>query len=183
MNITVYLGSRDSNRESFRVAVRELGAWIAKSGHSLVYGGSSVGLMGMLADAALANGGKVYGYEVDCFVGKGWDHHRLTDMKVFDSMPARKTALVENGDVYVCFPGGAGTLEEMADAISLLSWAHYQKHVIVYNLEGYYDHLYAQILHMVSCDLHPEKDLKNLHFVRSLEEVTDIIHQIEKGEI
>ena len=111
MNIVVYLGARTGKNPLFREKARELGAWIAGQGHRLVYGGSAIGLMGELADAALSAGGEVTGVEPRFFVDAVLQHQGVQDLIVVETMQERKQKMISLGDAFIAFPGGTGTLE------------------------------------------------------------------------
>ena len=118
MHITVYLGASAGNDPAVARAVRELGAWIGSAGHTLVYGGSRSGLMGQLAQAALATGAPVIGVEPQFFIDAEYQLNGLTQLIVTKDMSERKAKMMELGDAFIAFPGGTGTLEEIADAVS-----------------------------------------------------------------
>ena len=117
MQITVYLGSTPGNDPALETAVRALGTWIGTNGHDLVYGGSRCGLMGMLAESVLAAGGRVTGVEPKFFVDAGFVYDAITKLYVTNDMSERKAKMIELGDAFIAFPGGTGTLEEIADDI------------------------------------------------------------------
>ena len=115
MNITVYLGANEGNDPSLRKAVRELGTWIGESGNRLVYGGSKSGLMGEIAESVLQAGGEVTGVEPQFFIDMEYQYDAITELIVTKDMTERKTKMIELGDVFIAFPGGTGTLEEIAE--------------------------------------------------------------------
>jgi len=126
--ICVYCGSSDQVSVGYHDAAREMGHAIAAKGYSMVYGGGGTGLMGAVADAALA-------------------HEGLTKMHVVRDMHARKTLMAELADAFIALPGGFGTLEEL---LEILTWAQiglHQHPVGVLNVNGYYDPLLAFIDH------------------------------------
>ncbi len=118
MNITVYLGSEYGVNPLYIEKAAELGRWIGSNGHSLVYGGGNVGLMGVLADNVLASGGKVIGVIPDFFIEIEQQHNGLTELEVVPSMSERKKRMVELGDFFIAFPGGIGTLEEISEIMT-----------------------------------------------------------------
>ena len=121
MNITVYLGAFGGSDPAFAAAVDELGAWIGKNGHSLIYGGSETGLMGRLALSALAAGAEVTGVEPRFFVEQEVQCDQLTRLIVTEDMPQRKAKMIELGQAFIAMPGGTGTLEEISEVMSLVS--------------------------------------------------------------
>ena len=143
MNITVYLGANEGNDPSLRKAVRELGTWIGESGNRLVYGGSKSGLMGEIAESVLQAGGEVTGVEPQFFIDMEYQYDAITELIVTKDMTERKTKMIELGDVFIAFPGGTGTLEEIAEVMSKVSLKHLEAPCILYNLNGYYDSLKA----------------------------------------
>ena len=174
MKITVYLGASQGNDPSLRTAARELGSWIGNSGHSLVYGGSKTGLMGELADSVLASGGKVIGVEPQFFIDEGFQHDGLTELIVTKDMPDRKTKMMELGDAFIAFPGGTGTLEEIAEVMSKVSLGQLDAPCILYNLNGYYEPLRALLEAMIEKGLSTKERLTGITFAASLVEIQEI---------
>ena len=134
MNITVYLGASAGNDPALAEAVRELGSWIGANGHHLVYGGSRSGLMGLLAQSALDAGGTVTGVEPQFFIQQELQHDGLTELIVTRDMAERKTKMIELGDAFIAFPGGTGTLEEIAEVMSRVSLGQLDAPCILYDL-------------------------------------------------
>lgn len=149
MNITVYLGANEGNDPRLRKSVEELGTWIGSSGNALVYGGSKSGLMGAIADSVLQAGGEVTGIEPQFFIVNELQHDGLTRLIVTKDMSERKTKMIELGDAFIAFPGGTGTLEEIAEVMSKVSLKHLDAPCILYNLNGYYDDLKALLAKMI----------------------------------
>ena len=176
MNITVYLGASLGNDPALPQAVQQLGRWIGESGNALVYGGSKSGLMGLLADSVLAAGGRVTGVEPKCFLDAELQHEGLTELIVTEDMPARKTKMIELGDAFIAFPGGTGTLEEIAEVMSKLALNHLDAPCIFYNLNGYYDHMKALLDHMIEMELSTKERQKKIYFADTLEEVTALLN-------
>lgn len=177
MKITVYLGANEGNDPALKIAVQELGKWIGESGRTLVYGGSRTGLMGELADSALKTGGKVIGVEAQCFVDEDVQHEGLTELHVAQTMAERKTKMIELGDAFVAFPGGTGTLEEIAEIISKVSLKQLDAPCILYNLNGYYDSLKALLEHMIAKDLSSEERQRGIYFAQNLEEIQAVLSE------
>ena len=114
MNITVYLGSNEGRDPALKQAAKELGAWIGSHGHTLIYGGSKCGLMGILAESVLLSGGKVIGVEPEFFVSAGLIYEAIDQLIVTPDMTERKAKMIDLGDAFIAFPGGTGTLEEIS---------------------------------------------------------------------
>jgi uncharacterized protein (TIGR00730 family) len=118
-SICVFCGANSGGDPAFLEAAYELGRAIAAAGHRLVYGGGRVGLMGAVADAALAADGEVIGFIPDALVAREVGHHGLTELVVTDSMHTRKAAMADAADGFVALPGGFGTLDEV---VEILTW-------------------------------------------------------------
>ena len=177
MNITVYLGANEGSDPALAAAVRELGSWIGANGHHLVYGGSRSGLMGLLAQSALDAGGTVTGVEPQFFMDAGYQYDGLTRLIVTEDMARRKAKMIELGDAFIAFPGGTGTLEEIAEVMSQVSLKQLKAPCILYNLNGYYDHLKALLEHMIEKDLSSPDRQQGIHFAAGLAEIQEILRQ------
>ena len=176
MNITVYLGASVGNDPAFLSAVQELGNWIGSNGYALVYGGSKSGLMGALADSVLEAGGHVTGVEPSFFIEAEFQHDGIDDLIVTSDMAERKAKMIELGDAFIAFPGGTGTLEEIAEVMSKLALNHLDAPCIFYNLNGYYDHMKALLDHMIEMELSTKERQKKIYFADTLEEVTALLN-------
>ena len=177
MNITVYLGASVGNDPAFLPAVQELGDWIGANGHALVYGGSKSGLMGALADSVLEAGGHVTGVEPSFFIEAEFQHDGIDDLIVTSDMAERKAKMIELGDAFIAFPGGTGTLEEIAEVMSQVSLKQLKAPCILYNLNGYYDHLKALLEHMIEKGLSSPDRQQGIHFAAGLAEIQEILRQ------
>ena len=139
--VAVYCGSADGNDPVFLAEARALGVAIAAAGLGLVYGGASVGLMGAVADAALAGGGEVIGVLPDVLAGKEIAHRRLTRLELVSTMHERKARMAELADAFLILPGGYGTLEELLEAVTWAQLRLHAKPCILINTAGYWDGL------------------------------------------
>ena len=175
MNITVYLGANLGTDPALPQAVQQLGRWIGESGNALVYGGSKSGLMGLLADSVLAAGGRVTGVEPKCFLDAELQHEGLTELIVTEDIPARKTRMIELGDAFIAFPGGTGTLEEIAEVMSKVSLRHLDAPCILYNLNGYYDSLKALLNEMICKGLSSAQRQAGIHFATDLAQIRALL--------
>lgn len=171
MNITVYCGSNFGDNPHFEEAAHDLGAWIARAGHTLVYGGSSVGLMGAVSRAAIEGGAPVIGVEPEFFIEAGVAQHDLTELIVVETMGERKSKMIELGDAFVAFPGGTGTLEEIAEVMSMVSLRQLDAPCILYNLNGYYDSLKALLNEMICKGLSSAQRQAGIHFAADLAQI------------
>lgn len=175
MNITVYLGANEGKDPSLKTAVRELGTWIGESGSRLIYGGSKSGLMGELAESVLQAGGEVIGVEPQFFIDMEYQYDEVTELIVTKDMTERKMKMIELGDVFIAFPGGTGTLEEIAEVMSKVSLKHLAAPCILYNLNDYYDGLQTLLRHMTEMGLSSPERQEGIYFAKDLSEIREII--------
>jgi uncharacterized protein (TIGR00730 family) len=126
MRLCVFCGSSPGRSPSYTAAARRLGALLARRGIGLVYGGGNVGLMGVVADAVLADGGEVIGVIPRALVDRELAHARLTELVVVDTMHERKQRMHDLSDGFIALPGGFGTLDELFEA---LTWGQLGMHV------------------------------------------------------
>lgn len=175
MNITVYLGASEGSDPRLGGAVRELGRWIGQNGHALVYGGSKSGLMGALAESVLAAGGHVTGVEPQFFVDAGFVYDDIDELIVTRDMAQRKAKMIELGDAFIAFPGGTGTLEEISEIMSKVSLKQLAAPCILYNLNGYYDHLKALLAHMIDMGLSTPERQEGIYFAEMLDDIRAIL--------
>ncbi|MBQ5990967.1 MAG: TIGR00730 family Rossman fold protein [Clostridia bacterium] len=180
MNITVYLGATPGNDPALEPAVRALGTWIGKNGHDLVYGGSRCGLMGMLAESVLEAGGRVTGVEPKFFVDDGFVYDAITELIVTKDMSERKAKMIELGDAFIAFPGGTGTLEEIAEIMSKVALRHLDAPCVLYNLNGYYSGLHALLSRMVASELSTPEKLSGITFADSLDDIARVLSRTDR---
>jgi len=134
--VTVFCGSRTGNDPAYRVAAQSLGLGLARAGIRLVYGGGRIGLMGILADAALAAGGEVTGVIPEFLTRREVAHPATTEMVVTDSMHSRKQRMFEAADAFVSLPGGLGTLDETIEIITWHQLGLHAKPVLICDVAG-----------------------------------------------
>ena len=182
MYITVYLGANPGNDPELGDTVRALGRWIGEKGHTLVYGGSKSGLMGELATATLAAGGRVIGVETRFFMEQNVQQEGLTRLLVTETMAERKTKMIELGEAFIAFPGGTGTLEEIAEVMSRVSLGQLDAPCILYNLHGYYDHLQALLEQMIAAGLSTPERQRGIRFAADLEEIEELLNETRTEE-
>lgn len=147
--VCVYCGSSAGGRPEYLAAARELGESLARRGLGLVYGGASVGLMGAVADAALAAGGEAVGVIPEALLARELAHDGLTELHVVASMHERKALMSELADAFVALPGGLGTLEELAETLTWAQLGLHRKPSGLLDVAGYYDALVAFLDHAV----------------------------------
>jgi uncharacterized protein (TIGR00730 family) len=148
--VCVYAGSNVGADPGYRAATEELARALVERGTGIVYGGGMVGLMGVLADAALERGGEVTGVIPQSLADKEVAHERLTDLRVVESMHERKATMAELADAFVALPGGIGTVEELIEVYTWTQLGLHAKPCALLNTGGYYDHLIAFLDHSVA---------------------------------
>ena len=140
-SVCVYCGSRPGTNPAFAQAAVQVGQWIANHGGQLVYGGGHNGLMGILADACLAAGGRVVGVIPQTMVEREWAHTGCHELIVVQTMHERKRIMLERADAFIALPGGLGTFEEFFEAWTWRHLGFHNKPVGLLNTAGYYDDL------------------------------------------
>ena len=143
-SICVYCGSSATQEKKVEEQIREFGREIAKRGIRLIYGGSSRGHMGALADEVLKSGGKVTGVIPKALEGRESAHRGLTELKVVDSLHAREQIMFDLSDAFVACPGGYGTMEEIVEMISWKQMGIHGKPIVIGNIGGYFQPLLQQ---------------------------------------
>lgn len=146
--LCVYCASNDGVRPSYLAAARAFGALLASRGIALVYGGGRAGLMGALADSALAAGGEVIGVMPHGLVQREVAHTGLTALHVVDTMHERKAIMAELSDAFVALPGGLGTLEEFFETWTWAQLGVHAKPVALLDVDGYWTALVAFLEHV-----------------------------------
>ncbi len=140
-SLCVYCGSRSGVAEGFVAAAREVGRWIGAHGGQLVYGGGHSGLMGVVADATLAAGGRVVGVIPQALVEKEWAKRDCTELHIVESMHDRKRMMAERAAAFLALPGGTGTLEELFEAWTWRQLGYHDKPLGLLDVDGYYQPL------------------------------------------
>ncbi len=147
MRVCVFCGSNPGRLPEYRAAAVAFGTLLAREGVGVVYGGASVGLMGAVADAALAAGGEVVGVIPQFLADKELAHRGLSALHVVGSMHGRKALMAELSDAFVALPGGAGTLEEIFEVWTWAQLGEHSKPCGLLNVAGFYDRLLAFLDH------------------------------------
>jgi uncharacterized protein (TIGR00730 family) len=147
VSICVYCGSRPGELTAYSEAARTVGLEIGRRGWQLVYGGGRAGLMGIVADAALAAGASVVGVIPQSLMARELGHVGLTELHVVDTMHQRKTLMAERSDAFLALPGGIGTFEELFEVWTWRQLGYHDKPVGLLNVAGYYDALLQFLQH------------------------------------
>lgn len=183
MNITVFCGASLGMNKLYQEKTIELGKWIAQNHHQLIYGGGKVGLMGLIADTVLENGGRVIGVMPRFLVEREISHTKLNELIVVDNLSDRKARMIERGDVFMALSGGLGTLEEIAQVISWARVGQNDKPCILINVNGYYNYLAKFFDHMTEEGFLSRADREKTLFSDNLEEIERFIKNYQKPEV
>ena len=142
--VCVYCASSSKVNSQYVETARKLGKILAENDLELVYGGGSVGLMGVLADSVLETGGRVTGVLPRFMVAVEWQHNGLTELVLTETMHERKEKMAELADAVVALPGGCGTMEELLEMITWKQLGIHSQPIVIVNVNEYYTHLLAQ---------------------------------------
>lgn len=148
-SLCVFCGSRFGAEPRFRAEAKRLGECCAEHGIGLVYGGGHVGLMGVVADAAMAAGGKVTGLIPKALLDLEVGHRDISELIVTESMSTRKDRMIAQSDAFAVLPGGLGTLDELFEVLTLRQLGYHRKPTVLINVDGFWDPLEALIRSLV----------------------------------
>jgi uncharacterized protein (TIGR00730 family) len=155
--VCVFCGSSPGARPAYAGAAEELARLLVAEGIGLVYGGGSVGLMGKLADAVLAQGGEAIGVMPEALVAREIAHRGLSELRVVGSMHERKAVMADLGDAFVALPGGLGTVEELFEVYTWAQLGLHRKPCGLLDVEGYYEGITRFLAHAVEERFLPEE--------------------------
>ncbi|MBR5167093.1 MAG: TIGR00730 family Rossman fold protein [Salinivirgaceae bacterium] len=147
--ICVFCSSNLGTEAVYQQVAADLGATLAARGFNIVYGGANIGLMRCMAEAATAAGAKVTGVITEFLAGKHLTHSGLSELVVVKDMPERKAKMEQLSDGFIVLPGGFGTMDEMFEILSGGQLGFHKKPLVVLNINGFYNHLKAQLDFMV----------------------------------
>jgi uncharacterized protein (TIGR00730 family) len=181
--ICVFCGSSPGARPAYAEAAAEVGRLLAGEGIGVVYGGGQVGLMGVVADAVLAEGGEIVGVIPQALVEREIGHPGVTEMRVVGSMHERKALMAELSDAFVALPGGLGTLEELFEVYTWAQLGLHSKPCGLLDVEDYYANLVALIDHAVEERFIPEQHRAMLIVEREPRALLDRIRAWEPATI
>lgn len=177
MRVTLYAGSAAGDSAVYAKESAAFVGEIVNAGCDIVYGGGSVGLMGLLADVAVAAGGKVTGVIPQSLVDAELAHQKLTELHVVPTMHERKNMMADLGECFVALPGGLGTLEELFEVWAALILGHHRKPIMVLNVDGYWDPLLDMVKRMADTGfLRPGEDASLI----SLTSATEFFHAVRE---
>ena len=179
-SVCVFCGSRPGHAPQYRTAARTLGQLIARNGQRLVYGGGSIGLMTVVADAVLADGGEVFGLIPDFLDRIEVGHRSLTEFKVVGSMHERKRMMFEASDAFVTIPGGIGTLDETIEIITWRQLGLHDKPIIILDQDNYWRPLLDLLDHTVEHGFAGDSIRRLFHVVKDVRDVLPAIDAAAK---
>ncbi len=180
MRITVYAGSSRHSAAPFLAMARSLGEEIARRRHELVYGGGGTGLMGELAEAALAAGGRVRGVILDRFIEED-AHHPGVTLETVSDMRSRKAGLDAGADAFVALPGGLGTLEELAEVLSFRKLGLHRRPIVLINAGGFYDPFLAQLERAIASGFEKTTRADDWRVAENAKQAIDFCEELHAG--
>lgn len=178
MDICVYAASSDAVRDLFKQEAYALGLYFGQESHRLIYGGGAVGLMGAIADGALAGGAEVTGILPNFMIEREWQHPGVVDIRIVKTMHERKESLMLSSEAVVALPGGCGTFEELLEAITWKKLGLYSGEIFIFNSDGYYSSLIDLMSHAVDENFMDETPLFTV--VSSLDELKSEIRELSE---
>lgn len=173
--VCVYCGSANAVKELYRDAAREAGTLLGQRGLDVVYGGGHVGLMGIVADAALAAGAQVTGIIPQHIQAREVAHTTLTELAVVDTMHERKTMMVDKSDAFLILPGGFGTMDEFFEILTWRQLKLHSKPVVIANIGGYWNPLIALMDHQIAEGFARASDRAFIVVVDTIPEAVDAL--------
>ena len=179
--VCVYCGSNAGTEPAFAEAAGRLGRIFAENGVRLIYGGGSVGLMGTLADAVLAHGGKATGIIPDFLTLRERPRRLGQELIITRDMHERKRTMFERADAFVALPGGIGTLEELVEQLTWAQLGRHSKPILVANIGGYWDPLLTLVAHMRERAFVPDSLAINFLVTERVEEILPVLRHATRG--
>lgn len=174
--VAVYASSSDGLEKIYYEAAARLGTALGRAGLEVVYGGGGVGLMGAMADGALATGAHVHGVIPGFLNTVEHGHQNLTRMEVVADMPERKRRMIEGSDAVISLPGGSGTMEELFEVITMKRLGQFLGPIILLNTKSYYDRLAEFLGNAVSEKFMSDRHLQMWSLVDEPEQVIQAMH-------
>lgn len=171
--LCVYCGASQQADAAYKNAAIELGNLIGQNGYGLVYGGGRLGLMGLVADAAIDSGGVAVGYTTEHLDEREGAHPNLSELHVVDTMHTRKMKMSQKGDMFVILPGGFGTLDELFEILTWRQINLHQKPIVIVNINNYWDPLKNLMEQVITQKFAKDEHRLLVHFVSTPKEVID----------
>jgi hypothetical protein len=174
-NVCVYCGSSSKVDDTYKQAATKMGQLIAGEGWGVVYGGGRVGLMGLVADAALESGGQVVGIIPEHIQEREVEHNELTELHVVDTMHVRKQMMVDQSQAFVILAGGLGTLDELFELLTWKQLGLHDKPIVIVNINGYWTKMLDAVKHIAGEGFMRQEDLDLFIVVDQVEDVPSAI--------
>jgi len=185
MNITVYCGAAEGADPEYAARAKELGVWMAKHGHVMIYGAGNSGMMGAVSDALIGNGGSAIGVTPEFFVLAEETRSDLDEVVLADDMSSRRSWMIDHGDAFIALPGGMGTLDEITEVMTykrLGLLGETNKPVMIYNVNGYYDRLFDFLDDMLAQGFCRQLDRDNVIEVTCIEDIEKALESAGKTD-
>ena len=176
--VALYCGSRSGNNPIYLEKAVALAQNIAEHGFGLVYGGASIGLMGQVADAVIQHGGEAVGVIPEFMLDYEIAHHNLTELHVVRTMHERKAMMAKRASAFIALPGGLGTFEEILEIATWGQLNQHQKPMMLYNVNGFYDALIAQLDHAVQEGFLPPQHRAKLIVCNSSKQILNALKNL-----
>ena len=180
--IALYCGSRPGNNPIYSEKAIHLARGIAEQNFCIVYGGASIGLMGQVADTVIEYGGEVVGVIPEFMLDYEIAHNTLTELHVVQNMHERKAMMAERASAFVALPGGFGTFEEILEIATWAQLNQHQKPMMLYNVNGFYDHMIAQLDHAVAEGFLPPQHRAKLIVCNHSDQIFNAIRNLNNPE-
>ncbi|NHB59226.1 TIGR00730 family Rossman fold protein [Acinetobacter sp. 194] len=177
--VALYCGSRPGNNPIYKEKAIQLAKGIAHRGFGIVYGGASIGLMGQVADTVIQTGGEVVGVIPEFMLDYEIAHSTLTELHVVETMHQRKAMMADRASAFVALPGGLGTFEEILEIATWGQLNQHQKPMIIYNVNGFYNALIAQLDHAVAEGFLPPQHRAKLIICDQADQIYSVIHNLK----
>ena len=181
--ICVYCSSSNYLDEKFYNFAEQFGRAIGKNGYNMVYGGTKVGMMGVIANNALKNGAEVIGVIPERIASFGLKNPELATVVITKDMRERKATMEKNSDIFVALPGGFGTFEEIFEILVAKQLGYHHKPIIFYNFDGYYDNMFKMFETVYSNNFAKEDIRKIYKVVSSIDEMYEYLKTYEPVEV
>lgn len=180
--VAVYCGSRAGNKAIYLESAIQLSQGLATHHFGLVYGGASIGLMGQVADTVLEFGGEAVGVIPEFMLDYEVAHNSLTELHIVQTMHERKAMMAERASAFIALPGGLGTFEEILEVATWAQLEQHQKPMILYNVNGFYDLLIAQLDHAVQEGFLPPQHHAKVLVCNHINEIYSVLNDLKKPE-
>ena len=181
--IALYCGSRSGNKAIYQEKAIALAKGIADHGLGIVYGGASIGLMGQVANTVIEHGGEVVGVIPEFMLDYEIAHNNLTELHVVQSMHERKAMMADRASAFIALPGGLGTFEEILEVATWGQLNQHQKPMILYNVNGFYDHLIQQLDHAVLEGFLPPQHRAKLIVCQSSQQIFNALQNLNSPKL